>query len=328
MLRARCFAECCALASLLIACGGSELDAGSNQPRGPLPIDARNPVILTNDGARDNWDGEFALAFASRREIELLGIIVTATSYYPDIDRNVQGWREMVKAARDSGMSHLPDPSASIGAPLVRPASGDIEATEPNYSEGAHLILDAARTHSEPARPIVIAVGGRLTEVADAYLLDPSVADRVVVVASLGGVAADASSAAMTVPNGDLDHWADEIVLRKFRYVQVNAFYAQQDDLTPDRAAALPNNPFSAWITGKLGDILATPSAADQNSIIACALPDFPLDLTRMSEATSDPPAEGATPTLAPDPTGNAWVVTRGNNAEASSRFRQMLQAL
>ena len=328
MFRALCVAEGFALVSFLAACGGSELDAGSNHLRGSLPIDARNPVILANDGARDNWDGENALTFASRGEIKLLAIVVTVSSYYPDIASNVQGWRDMVKAARDSGMSHLPDPTASVGPPLVRPASGDIDATEPNHSEGARLILDAAKTYGQSSRPVVVAVGGRLTEVADAYLLDPSVADRVVVVGSIGDAAADGSSAAMTVPNGDLDTWADEIVLRKFRYVQIDAFYPQQDDITPERAAALPDNPFSAWIKGKLGDILEMNSAADQNSIIACALPDFALDLTRMSEATSEPPAAGASPTLARDATGNAWVVTRGDNAKASSHFWQMLQAL
>jgi hypothetical protein len=314
------------LAGSLGACGNVELDAGSNHPDGPLPVDAHNPIILTNDGARDNWDGEFALTFAARREIELLGIIVTATPYYPDIDSNVQGWRDMVKAARDSGLANLPDPSASIGPPLVRPANGDIDATEPNRSEGAHLILDLSRTRSEPLRPIVIAAGGRLTEVADAYLLDPSVAERVVVVASLGGAAADGSSATMSVPNGDLDPWADEIVARKFRYVQVDAFYEQQDDITAERAPDLPNNAFGAWINGKLGEILATPSAADQNSIIACALPDFSLAITRMSEAAAEPPAAGASPTLAPDPSGSGWVVTRGDNLEATARLWQALQ--
>jgi hypothetical protein len=317
--------RCLLAASLLVACGSAQLDAGSDQPRGPLPIDSRNPVILANDGARDNWDGEYALTFAARGEIDLLGIIVTATLYYPDIDSNVQGWRDMVKAARDSGLQHLPDPSASIGPPLVRPANDEIDATEPNHSEGARFIIDEANARSQPLRPIVIAVGGRLTEIADAYLLDPSVAARVVVVASLGGAAADGSSAAMTVPNGDLDPWADEIVLRKFRYVQVDAFYAQEDDITADRAPELPSNSFGAWIEGKLGDILATPSAADQNSVIACALPDFALDLTRMSEASVAPPPAGASPTLAPDPTGNGWVVTRGDNAEASARFWQEL---
>jgi hypothetical protein len=313
-------------ASMLGACGNVALDAGSNHPDGPLPVDGHNPIILANDGARDNWAGEFALTFAARGEIELLGIIVTATAYYPDIDSNVQGWRGMVKAGRDSGMAHLPDPSASIGRPLVRPANGDIAGTEPNRSEGAHLILELSRTQSQPLRPIVVATGGRLTEVADAYLLDPSVTERVVVVASLGGAAADGSSATMTVPNGDLDPWADEIVARKFRYVQVDAFYAQQADITADRVADLPNNAFGAWIEGKLDDILATPSATDQNSVIACALPDFSIAITRMSEASDEPPAAGASPTLAPDPSGSGWVVTRGDNAAASARLWQALQ--
>ena len=40
---------------------------------------------------------------------------------------------------------------------------------------------------SLPWRPLVVVTGSRLTDVADAYLMDPTVADRVVVVSALGG---------------------------------------------------------------------------------------------------------------------------------------------
>jgi hypothetical protein len=253
---------------------------------------------------------------------KLLGIVVTSTGYYPDIQANVRGWRDMVNAARSSGLSNIPDPIASIGPVLVRPANGDIDATEPNRSEGAHLILDLAGERSEPLRPVVLAVGTRLTEVADAYLMDPSIVERVVVVAALGAVAADGSSASMTLPNGDIDTWADEIVLRRFRYVQVDAFYAEQGDFT---ASDLPANPFGAWIAAKIGEVHSALSSPDQISVMACALPGFALDVVRMSEASSAPPPPGMSPTLAPDPQGSAWVVTRGDTAGANARLWQDL---
>ena len=318
----------CAVSALCVlsACGDSILDAGSDRPHGPLPVDERNPIILANDGPRDNWDGEFAMVFASRGKIDLLAIIVNTAPYYPLIEDNVQGWRDMVKSARASGMRNIPDPTGSIGPILQRPANGDVSATEPNHSEGARLIIDAAHRLSQPLRPVVVATGGRLTDIADAYLLDPTIADQVVVVASLGQSAPDGSSAVMGEPNGQIDPWADEIVARKFRYVQVNAYYAQQDDIPIARTAELPANPFGAWIASKLADILPMLVATDQNSIVACAFPDFALNVVRMSEAGAGPPPAGTWPTLSPNSGGPSWVVTRGNNALATARFWEGLK--
>jgi hypothetical protein len=118
--------------------------------------------------------------------MQLAGIIVNATVNYPSIDSNMQGWRAMAAAARASGMRNIPDPIASIGPVLERPADGNIDETPPNRSEGALLILDTARRLSRPLRPIVVATGGELTDIADAYLIDHSVVDQLVVVSSLG----------------------------------------------------------------------------------------------------------------------------------------------
>jgi hypothetical protein len=157
-------------------------------------------------------------------------------------------------------------------------------------------------------------------------LIDPSIADLVVVVASLGQSAPDGSSAVMSIPNGEIDPWADEIVLRKFRYVQVNAYYAQQGDIPSARVGELPANPFGAWMTSKLADILPTPVATDQNSVIACGFPDFALNVVRMSEANAAPPPAGTSPTLSPNTGGRSWVVTRGNNTLATARFWEGLK--
>ena len=181
---------------LLASCGGVTLDAGSDHPHGRLPVDERNPVIVSNDGARDNWHGEFAMALASSGHLKLAGIIVNSSRVYPSLESNVKDWRDMVKAAKGSGMSGIPDPTASVSIPLKRPVDGNIDSTEANRSEGARLIVDTAHRLSQPLRPIVVATGGRLTDIADAYLMDPTVADQVVVVASLGE------------PSGDGAQWA------------------------------------------------------------------------------------------------------------------------
>lgn len=312
--------------ALISACGGVNLDAGSDHPHGRLPVDERNPIIVSNDGARDNWHGEFSMALASGGHLNLAGIIVNSSPVYPSIESNVQDWRDMVKAAKDSGMRNIPDPIASIGLPLKRPADGNIDATEPNRSEGARLIVEIAHRLSQPLRPIVVATGGKLTDIADAYLIDPSIADEVVVVASLGQPSSDGRTATMGNPNGNIDPWADEIVSRKLRYVQVNTFYAQKDDVPPTRAQDLPANAFGAWMSAKMADILDLDSAADQNSVIAAALPTFAIDIQPVSEAGTAPPDDGQFPALGPSATGRGWLVTRGDNAGATARFWQALK--
>jgi hypothetical protein len=313
--------------SVLVGCGGRTLDAGSDHPQGPLPVDERNPIILSNDGPYDNWDGEYAMALASLGKINLAAIIVNSSPVRPNIDDNVQGWRHMVQAARSSGMRNIPDPTASVDeSPLVEPADGGIDSTQPEHTEGGRLIVQIANALSQPLRPIVVATGAGLTEIADAYLLDPSVADKIVVVSSLGQVAADGSSGSMGAPNGYFDPWADEIVVRNFRYVQVDAYYAQQNDIPADMLAELPDNPFRAWIAAKMSQILPLPpnDACDQNSVIAAAFPDFTLDFVRMSSSATPPPS-GGTPTLTANDAGNCWVVIQGDNASASARFWQAL---
>ena len=325
---------------LISACGSANLDAGSDHPQGPLPVDERNPVIVSNDGPYDNWQGELAMTMASSGQMQLAGIVVNATANYPSIDSNMKGWRAMAAAARASGMRNIPDPIASIAPLLQRPADGNIDETSPNRSEGALLILDTAGRLSRPLRPIVVATGGELTDIADAYLIDHSIIDRVVVVSSLGqtlghiekiiaGGEAYAlqttAGAIMNSPNGELDPWADEIVARKFRYVQVNAYYDQRNDITPALVAQLPANPFGAWMTSKLSTLFPSNVGADQNSVIASIFPLFALDFFRAS-ADSSPPAAGQVPTLPSAPGGNNWIVPRGDNAAATARFWQALK--
>src|SRR4029079_17856767 len=133
--------------------------------------------------------------------------------------------------------------------PRVRPAGCPIDAPLPNRSEGARLIVDTSARLSLPYRPLVLVTGGRLTDVADPYLIDPKVTDRVVVVSSLGKTSA--SGGAMAAPNGEMDPWADAIVTARFRFVQVSAFYDQLADVPTARLSELPANALGAWIAAK-----------------------------------------------------------------------------
>ena len=290
-----------------------ELDAGYDVPRGPLPVDARSALVTVNDGAFDNWQGEYAVLLAATRQLQLAGIIVNESPDHPSLETNFNGYTQMIAAAQQSGMRYLPAPIASHAPPLVRPSSARIEDTTPNDSDGARLILLAAKRWGTIAHPLTIATGGALTDVADAYLIDPSLADRVVVVSSLGQ--SEGTGARVLGPNGNRDQWATFIVTSRLRYVQVNAYYNQLADVPEARVPELPANAFGAWIAGKRAQILALTSASDQVSVLASALLGFAQDVTRMH-------LDDADPTLLDAQTdGPLWHVASGDADLARQAF-------
>lgn len=314
-------AWCAALIWSALGCGTGALDAGSDAPHGILPVDERNPYVIVNDGYIDNWQGEYALLFANSGST-LAGIVVTTSSPWPNLDANLAGWRAMVSAARVSGMKSAPDPVASTGSALVRPSDGKIDSTQANASAGARFIIDVSRRLSLPYRPLVVAFGTRLTDVADAYLLDPTLPDRVVVVASLGSAASDGGT--MGFPNGDLDPWADTIVAQKFRYIQVSAFYDQTADVPSSRISQLPNNAFGMWMASKQGTLWG-PIGADQVSVLASVFPSFALAVTHASPSAATSSSGGGPPSLTPNATGPVWLVTQSAGTSAATRLWQML---
>jgi hypothetical protein len=310
----------CALALALALAGCSaELDAGSDVPHGLLPIDERSAIVLVNDGARDNWQGEYAALLASSGQARWVGLVVNAGEEHPSLDVNLSGYRGMIAAARDSGLENLPDPVASSSTPLQRPASGLIDDTTPNRSEGARFLVQAAAEHARPGHPLVLATGGRLTEVADAFLMDPSFRDRVVVVASLGP-AGDGPRADTFDPNGGRDLWATFIVTSRLRVVQVNSYYDQSLDVPDERLPDLPQNSFGRWMADKRADTLKLLVACDQITVFAAALPWFATEVARMRVDDSD------TRYLIPDPAGAIWRVTRGDDARARDEIWRRLE--
>jgi hypothetical protein len=323
MRRRRQAAFAVAQAALLVACASGSIDTGNDVSHGLLPVDERNPVILANDGATDNWCGEYALLLANAGGPPLAGIVVSASTYWPDLTANVNGWGQLISAARASGLSGIPDVTPSPGDPLVRPSDGSIESTVPNGSEGAKLILEASSRLSLPWRPVAVVVGARLTEVADAYLMDPTVADRVVVVASLGTGAGAGS--AMGAPNGELDPWADWIVGQRFRYVQVSAYYDQSNDVTASQVASLPANALGTWMASKRTGLWQSPVASDQIAILAVGVPSFATDVqrSRVNDSASFNTTQG--PPLLAKSDGPIWLVSSCAASVAAQSLWQML---
>src|SRR4051794_17268875 len=104
--------------TLALAACTEQLDAGSSRPHGALPVDERSPVMLINDGAYDNWDGEYAVLLANGGGSKIPAIIATTGASWLDINANVAGWRGLVNAARQSGLKGLPDPITSLNTRL------------------------------------------------------------------------------------------------------------------------------------------------------------------------------------------------------------------
>jgi hypothetical protein len=168
-----------------------------------------------------------------------------------------------------------------------------------------------------------VLTGGRLTDVADAYLIDPTMPERVVVVSALGTTTT--SGGAMGVPNGEMDPWAEMIVAARFRYVQVSAYYDQLTDLPASRVAELPANALGAWMAAKQTKILRVPLAADQVAVAALCLPEFTLTVDRVSPARLIEPGATAGPDLVSDPDGRGWLVTESMGAVATDRLWELL---
>ncbi len=309
---------CFAVAS---GCGGP-LDVGENR-REVLPVGPDAPVILLNDSVYDNWHGEYALLLQDAGGPPVLGVVVSTGGMWSDLDANYAGWQELAARTRDSGLKDMRELVRSSSARLERPEDDAIEATSPNDSLGARFIVEESlRVFLTTSQPVVVAVGGRLTDVADAYLIDPSVVERVVVVASVGsGFGDDGTTAEVGRPNGEMDPWADEIVIRKFKYIQVAAHYDQTADVPETRLDELPTNPLGEWIASKTPRIDGDLLASDQVSVLVGGLETFAREFSRVSPAGF----EGEVPTLKADPNGESFLVTAGDGAAATKRLGQLL---
>jgi len=297
------------LALVAMGCGGT-LDAGRDVPHGMLPIDERNPVILDQDDWSGDWLGEYAVLLANREgRPPLAGIIINTTPFWPDLNANASGWTNLVTAAGDSGLKNIPAVTASAGGPLTRPADGKIESTVATDSAGAELMVNVSRRLSTPTRPVVIVTTTSFTDLANAYFLDSTIVDRVVVVFAAGSY--QAPNGILNKPNGDMDPWADWIVTQKYRFVHVGAWYDQTGDVTQARISSLPQNAFGTWIANKQSKIIDITTASDQVALLSFALPMFTMTVQRAAPDTSSAfdPAQG--PNIVPSTDGNGWLVTQ-----------------
>jgi hypothetical protein len=145
-------------------------------------IGAENPILYDNDFCSNTWDNEFLWALASAGRIDLRGGLATrimrdSTLPFPE---DFSAWAREAEICRLSGMRNIPQTLLGATRKLALPANGRWEDIVPESNPGIEFLLAEARKASA-AKPLIVLEGGTPTSVANAILLDPSIADRMVV---------------------------------------------------------------------------------------------------------------------------------------------------
>lgn len=312
--------------TLVLAIVAVMLSAGSAMAQSPR-------VIHTNDGSIDVYTLEYCMALASADEIDLVGIIADQGAGYISVeeaytkpkiwDKGRQQCTDIVGKARRSGMINIPDPVAGAGWALDAPASEVIEDTTPLNTPGSQLIVQEAN-NSTPANPLYIVTGGALTCVADAYLLDNSITDKVVVVSLFS------HTSGMGGYNGDIDGWAAYVVLEKFRYIQFCGHEHYDPDTPKSRMAGteIPENELRRLMIDKdqYGVALPEDRDADAPPAIYIMRPDYVLTSSQVSFGgwqSITPYGNGypKTPLFQNDSAGNATVITSADKALSTDEW-------
>jgi len=152
-------------------------------------MDNSNPFVYINDIPPDNYNGELALGMASHEDgVDLKGYVHEFPKppwwddekYQKVKEEYVGHHRQCRRKAVESGFSDLPPAECGLYQRHDVPESGSIDDTEPIGSTGTRTIVAAAREASRE-KPLVVVIGGPLSTVADAYLVDPSIRDKIVV---------------------------------------------------------------------------------------------------------------------------------------------------
>ncbi len=178
--------------------------------------------LIDNDIMDDAHTVEIALAAGSSGLMNLRAILISRWVPYENRWNAVvqQAWAAMIRtAAIKDGFANVPPiyPGVPLGMTSDQriPASQRIEDTVPFKTPAAYKIVEEARDCTA-RNPLIVIVGGRATCVADAYLIDPTIADKVIVAQYLDYVGDDGHLPGYNIQQ---DMWAANIVLKNFRVV-------------------------------------------------------------------------------------------------------------
>ena len=172
-----------------------------------LPFGPESRVIFSCPSTARAISSHYVLAMAHRGEIRLAAIQTShggtnQEQSYLQLTRDAQ-------ALQQTGIRNIPPLTMGTPRPLTPAASGNFVDTQPAQTPAALQILAAAREATNK-KPVLFVCGGAATDLASAWLLDRSIADRIVFVGQWG------------VKRGlwwKGDPWAARIVLHHFRCV-------------------------------------------------------------------------------------------------------------
>ncbi len=199
-----------------------------------------NPILYDNDWWFDVFDNNYLWSQASLGKANLRGNIVSRDmwdwekGYLYTLEKSIDDANRAIHFARLSGLKNIPDATVGADRVLECPPSGEIADTVVYPNEGNHLIIREA-LNASPEKPLLIFAGGPLTTVANALLIEPRIADNMVVfgLTVAGGY------------NGN-DAWSTYIVAKRARLVDwaTGSFWDKNSVFTVTDFEVLPRNPF------------------------------------------------------------------------------------
>lgn len=293
-----------------------------------LPYDRSNPIVYDNDSHEDMYTDEYIMALAASGDISLKGIITTI-SYVdawqkPEIqfETVVNGREELVGIAHRSGMKNIPKAVTGPLAALKRPSTGRIEDTLTIDSPGSRLIVEEAQKACKE-KPLVIIMGGQSTVVADAYLLDPTISEKVIIAWN----AADESGTNFSEYNGWVDPWGTYIIISKFKTVIFGPVCKQVPIVPKRQLIELPDTELRNWmIEMELPHVnLPNEMDGDAQPVIPLMRPDYVKEVILKSFSHFD---QNGIPILKEDEKGNIIVVTDADKDIATEEWWRAMKDL
>ncbi len=280
-------------------------------------------VVFDNDDHRDTYTEEMLMIAEHLGVLDLKAIITTYQhSEYPEF---VEGREEIQKKAEQAGLQVDYALFSGTDQILAIPSSGKIEDTEPIDINGSQFIVSEAKKAS-PEQPLAILTGGQLTSVANAYLLDSTISDRVIVLGLFGAPEIDY--------NANLDAWAWTIILAKMKVVSFKfredngdfgKAFLQMPSVPKDRLQeVLPRNAFTQWMIDKRHPSQEVLQRDGDGNALATLLSDkYVTDYQRWSFQKIDP--DNHHPIMVLDQEGKVYEVLGANKEIGTEAYWQLL---
>ena len=299
-----------------------------------MRFDKACPVIFDNDDPRDCYSDEFMMAAASLGEIDCKGIITTSShdpynSHVPEKemdDFHPEKLRNRDLAAQ-SGLKRLPEFFCGVKGNLEQPASGKPEDTRPIDTPGSRRIMEVARGCT-PEKPLVILVGGPVSTVVDAWLLDKSIADKMIV-----AFHEFSDDYAINGYNSWADGWASVTAFQKLRMVRYYSVHHNSIEYDPEvpkerLKREIPECPLKPEMVAKDHPHNVLPDERDVDCVpgIHFMRDDYVLESRRQSFSHTDKKEGHIIPVLKDDPDGNTVFVTKMNRSVATEEWWRVMK--